>query len=161
MAFGSVNIPGGPLSELKQARATLEGLELTLNDLNNALNERTVNGKPLGSDVTLSAADVGARPDTWTPSAADVGAVPAARKVNGKVLSADISLSAADVGARPSSWTPTAADVGAKAAGWKPFHVGTAAPSDRNQLWVDTTATTGGLKYYNGSAWVHVPVAYT
>jgi hypothetical protein len=28
-------------------------------------------------------------------------------------------------------------------------------------LWIDTTATTGGLKYWNESAWVHVPVAYT
>lgn len=28
-------------------------------------------------------------------------------------------------------------------------------------LWIDTTATTGGLKYYNGTEWVHVPVAYS
>lgn len=35
-----------------------------------------------------TAADVGARPDTWTPTASDVGA-------------------------RPNNWTPTAADVGA------------------------------------------------
>lgn len=33
-------------------------------------------------------------------------------------------------------------------------------PSNTNILWIDTTATTGGLKYYNGSAWVHVPVAF-
>lgn len=39
-------------------------------------------------NVALSADDVGARPSTWTPTAADVGA-------------------------RPSTWTPTAADVGA------------------------------------------------
>ena len=56
---------------------------------------------------------VGARPDTWTPSAADVGAVPTSRTVNGKALSQDISLSASDVGARPDTWTPSAADVGA------------------------------------------------
>ena len=56
---------------------------------------------------------VGARPDTWTPSAADVGAVPTSRTVNGKALSQDISLSASDVGARPDTWTPTASDVGA------------------------------------------------
>lgn len=41
------------------------------------------------------------------------------------------------------------------------FTYGTSAPSNTNLLWIDTTATTGGLKYYNGSAWVHVPVAYT
>lgn len=56
---------------------------------------------------------VGARPDTWTPSAADVGAVPTSRTVNGKALSQNISLSASDVGARPDTWTPSAADVGA------------------------------------------------
>ena len=56
---------------------------------------------------------VGARPDTWTPSATDVGAVPTSRTVNGKALSQDISLSASDVGARPDTWTPSAADVGA------------------------------------------------
>ena len=34
---------------------------------------RTVNGKALSADITLSASDVGARPDTWIPSASDVG----------------------------------------------------------------------------------------
>lgn len=56
---------------------------------------------------------VGARPDTWTPSAADVGAVPTSRTVNGQELSQDINLTADNVGARPSTWTPTASDVGA------------------------------------------------
>lgn len=37
---------------------------------------RTVNGHALSADVTLDADDVGARPDTWTPSADDVGAIP-------------------------------------------------------------------------------------
>ena len=41
------------------------------------------------------------------------------------------------------------------------FSAGTTAPSNTKLLWIDTTATTGGLKYYNGSAWVHVPVAFT
>lgn len=41
------------------------------------------------------------------------------------------------------------------------FAAGTSAPSNTALLWIDTTANTGGLKYYNGSAWVHVPVAYT
>lgn len=80
---------------------------------------RTVNGKPLSSDISLSATDVGARPSDWVPTMADIGidpndlsptpesigAVPATRKVNGKALSADISLSAADVGAVPTSRT--------------------------------------------------------
>lgn len=38
-----------------------------------------------------------------------------------------------------------------------PFVVGTSAPSDTTKLWIDTN---NGLKYYNGSAWVVVPVAY-
>ncbi len=36
--------------------------------------------------------------------------------------------------------------------------VSTTAPENTNLLWVDTV---GGLKYYNGSAWVVVPVAYS
>ena len=61
----------------------------------------SVNGKT--GAVSLSASDVGARPSSWTPTAANVGAVPTSRKVNGKALSADITLSAADVGAVPTS----------------------------------------------------------
>ena len=60
---------------------------------------RTVNGKALSADITLSASDVSARPSSWTPSASDVGAVPTSRTVNGKTLSANITLSASDVGA--------------------------------------------------------------
>lgn len=125
-----------------------------------------------GNPHNTTAADVGARPDTWMPSAADVGARPATWMPT-----------AADVGARPSSWTPTAAQVGAIPApsggsagqvltktssgqAWQAvptnvFHVGTSAPSDKKLLWIDTTSSTGGLKYHNGSSWVHVPVAYT
>lgn len=42
-----------------------------------------------------------------------------------------------------------------------PFVAGTSAPADKLKLWIDTTANTGGLKYWNGSAWVCVPVSYT
>ena len=38
---------------------------------------RTINGKALSENISLSAGDVGARPNTWTPSASDVGAAPA------------------------------------------------------------------------------------
>lgn len=34
-------------------------------------------------------------------------------------------------------------------------------PVDTKLLWIDTTPTTGGLKYYNGTAWKSVPVQYT
>ena len=53
---------------------------------------RKVNGKALNGDISLSAADVGARPSNWTPTAADIGAVPTSRKINGKALTADINL---------------------------------------------------------------------
>ncbi len=76
-------------------------------------NTRTVNGQALSSDITLNAANVGARSDTWLPTASEIGAVPTSRTVNGKALSSDISLTASDVSARPSNWTPTASDVGA------------------------------------------------
>lgn len=41
----------------------------------------------------------------------------------------------------------------------KVFFVGTTAPSDTRLLWVDTTSNSG-LKYYNGSAWVTMPVCW-
>lgn len=47
---------------------------------------RKINGKPLTSDITLTAEEM-------------AGAVPITRKINGKALSSDITLSAADVGA--------------------------------------------------------------
>lgn len=40
------------------------------------------------------------------------------------------------------------------------FSLGTTAPENTKLLWIDTTAVTGGLKYYNGTEWIHVPVAY-
>lgn len=38
---------------------------------------------------------------------------------------------------------------------------GATAPSNTKLFWIDSNTTTGGLKYYNGSAWVHVPVAWS
>lgn len=75
---------------------------------------------------TYTADEVGARPNTWTPSASDVGAVPTSRTVNGHALSNNVTLDAADVGAVPttrtinskplsSNVTLTAEDVGAGA----------------------------------------------
>lgn len=63
----------------------------------------SVNGKT--GAVTLSASDIGARANTWMPSASDVSAVPTDRTVNGKALSSNITLSASDVGAAASSHT--------------------------------------------------------
>lgn len=74
---------------------------------------KTADGTAWQNKPAYTADEVGARPNTWTPSAADVGAVPTTRTVNGQALSADITLDAEDVGARPATWTPSAADVGA------------------------------------------------
>lgn len=74
-------------------------------------NGRTGAVTPQSGDYTADM--VGARSNTWTPSAADVGAVPTDRTVNGKALSQNITLTADDVGARANTWMPTASDVGA------------------------------------------------
>ena len=42
-------------------------------DANAVPNTRKVNGKQLNADITLTAANVGARSDTWTPSKTDIG----------------------------------------------------------------------------------------
>ena len=68
----------------------------------------SVNGKT--GAVSLSAADVGARPNTWTPSASDVGATPASHAGN---KNNPHSVTAAQVGARPNTWLPTIAEIGA------------------------------------------------
>lgn len=70
-------------------------------------------GAVIPQEGDYTAEMVGARADTWTPSAEDVGAVPTTRTVNGHALSANVTLDADDVGARPDTWTPTASDVGA------------------------------------------------
>ena len=39
---------------------------------------------------------------------------------------------------------------------------GSTAPSNKKLLWIDSNATTGGLKFYKNTTdgWVHVPVAW-
>lgn len=41
------------------------------------------------------------------------------------------------------------------------FYYGSSAPSNIKLLWIDSNSTTGGLKYHNGTSWVHVPVAWS
>lgn len=75
---------------------------------------RTVNNKSLATDITLTASDVGARPDTWTPTAEGIGAIPASEKgeplgvpeldSSGKVPSSQlptIPSQPSDIGAQP------------------------------------------------------------
>ena len=57
--------------------------------------------------IPESAADVGARPDTWMPAAEEVGARP------------DTWMpSASEVGARPDTWLPTLEEIGAAPSGY-------------------------------------------
>lgn len=111
----------------------------------------TVWEKQEGSTVGLTAADVGASPIGHKHTRSEITDFPAS-------MPASDVAAWAKAAAKPAY---TAAEVGAKASTWKPYHVGTSAPTDTTQLWIDTTASTGGLKYHNGTAWVHVPVAYT
>ena len=99
-----------------------------------------------GNPHNTTAADVGARPDTWTPTASEVGAVPTSRTVNGKPLSSDVSLSAGDVGAVPTSrmvnGKPLSSDISLTAG-----DVGAATPEQVNALKPKTatvTLTTAG-----------------
>jgi len=64
---------------------------------------RTVNGKALSANISLTAADVGASASGHTHSY-----VPTSRTVNSKALSANISLTAADVGAATTAHKHTA-----------------------------------------------------
>lgn len=41
------------------------------------------------------------------------------------------------------------------------WYYGASAPSNTKLLWIDSNSSTGGLKYYNGSSWAHVPVAWS
>lgn len=121
--------------------------------------------KQEGSTVGLTAADVGASPVGHKHTKSDITDFPASMPASDVAAWAKAAskptYTATEVGAAAEGHTHTAADVGAKASTWKPFHVGTSAPSDTTQLWIDTTPNNGGLKYHNGSAWVAVPVAYT
>lgn len=69
-----------------------------LPDMDYVPTSRTVNGKALSQDISLAASDVGARPDTWTPSAADVGALPTQTGIQGQLLgfTADNTVGAVD-----------------------------------------------------------------
>ena len=42
----------------------------------------------------------------------------------------------------------------------KTFVAQSEAPDDTTILWIDTTPKKDGLKYYNGSEWVQVPVMF-
>lgn len=55
---------------------------------------------------------------------------------------------------------PDSAPIFMKLSNLTMFATGTEPPSE-NLFWIDPRPITGGLKYHNGTEWVHVPVAYS
>ena len=148
MAYGPVNVPGADDKALETVQGLAQAAKNAADTAASAIAAHKTASNPHG----LTAAGLGAVPTSRTINgkaltgditltAANVSAVPTTRKVNGRALSGDITLTLADLGGI--------------------FYAGKTAPSDTKKLWIDTTATTGGLKYHNGSAWVHVPVSTT
>lgn len=62
-----------------------------------------------------SASDVGARPDTWTPTASEIGATPESHATD---KTNPHGVTAEQVGARPDTWLPTIEEIGAAPAGY-------------------------------------------
>lgn len=103
---GPLSLAGDPAGENEATRKAY--VDSVVQAVQNNLNTHASN---TNNPHNVTAEQVGARPNTWLPTAAEVGAVPTSRTVNGKALSADIALSAADVGAAASSHTHAASDI--------------------------------------------------
>lgn len=56
---------------------------------------------------------------------------------------------------------PDSAPVFMKLSSLALFVTGNTPPTQKNLFWIDPTPVTGGLKYWNGTDWEHVPVAYS
>lgn len=121
----------------------------------------------------VTAKDIGAAASKHTHSATDLndGTVIVQRGGTGKnewekncLVFADGETSLGQISA-PSEISilaqgPESAPVFMKLSDLSMFAAGTTPPTT-NQFWIDPTPVTGGLKYFNGAEWVHVPVAYS
>lgn len=168
MALGSVNVPGAFGLELKEADRTLEArmasVEKTLSG-----NEKIPGSVPPTSQVTARVGQIYI--NVITGEQWKCVSVSSSGTAWEKLTGSGTALSAADVGAVSTSdkgkpnGVATLDNTGkvpeTQLPPLAPFIAQASAPADRTKLWIDTTANTGGLKYWNGSAWVHVPVAYT
>lgn len=73
---GAINMNLNPLQNVRDPQSDHEALNLRFANQTFVPQNRQINGKPLSSDVTLNANDVGARDSTWLPTIAEIGAAP-------------------------------------------------------------------------------------
>ena len=117
-------------------------------------------------EIAASAAEkvtpdgIGARPNTWTPTAQDVGArpdnwMPTAQEVGARPNT--WMPSASDVGARPDNWMPTAQEVGARPNTWMP----TASDVGAEPATADSTYPGCYYRMVNGAKeWINPPMVH-
>lgn len=102
---------------------TKEGYAADAKAVGDALNTKAPisHTEDKGNPHGVTAEQVGARPDTWMPSASEIGARPDTW-----------TPTAEEVGARPNTWTPSAQEVGARPNTWMPTaeDVGAATPTE-------------------------------
>ena len=134
------DVGADPAGAAEAALSTAEGYTniaiagVTLAGLGGVPITRTVNGHGLGTDISLSAADVGADPSGAAAAItlAGLGGVPTSRTVNGHGLGTDVSLTAADVGADVSGAAATALS---SAESYADSAVGALAPDIKHSKW--------------------------
>lgn len=77
--YSATNPPPYPITSVNGITGAVN---LNANDVNAVPTSRTINGKALSSDITLTYDDVGARPDTWVPTLSDLGITATASELN-------------------------------------------------------------------------------
>lgn len=71
---GPINMNNNPLQNVRDPQSAHEAMNLAFANGAYVPKSRKINEKPLSSDISLSAKDVGARGDTWLPTPAEIGA---------------------------------------------------------------------------------------
>lgn len=72
---GPINMNNNTLQNVRDPQSDHEAMNLAFANGAYVPQSRKINKKPLSSDISLSAKDVGARGDTWLPTPAEIGAV--------------------------------------------------------------------------------------
>lgn len=143
-------------------------------DIINYINERIYQGAEVPTDTTMLWIDTDDNSETGGSGGTDSGVVGNYLPLTGGTMGGTINMNGNKIS---NLVTPTAdsdaatkkyvedyvsANGGGGSTGGltQVFHAGTSAPSNTNLLWIDTNTSSGGLKYYNGSSWTVVPVAY-